>query len=125
MTADFGATTGDSVTEQSRCAGWSLPPLVPGGAIIFVDFWLSRRLGFQPAYAERAGAGVNWAAALSRLSAVAACVALLQAAGVPIDFVSLPGWFIAALSYTLLSRTLQQPAAHLAAVATLGRVERS
>jgi hypothetical protein len=51
--------------------------------IIFVDFWLSRRLGFQP------------------------------------------GWFITALSYTLLSRTLQQPAAHLAAVATLGRVERS
>jgi hypothetical protein len=64
------------------------------GTIIFVDFWLSHRLGFQPA------------------------------AGVPIDFVSLPGWFIAVLSYTLLSRTLQQPAAHLAAVATLGNVER-
>ena len=53
------------------------------GAIISVDFWMSRRLGFQQ------------------------------------------GWFIAALSYTVLSRTLQQPAAHLAAVATLGRVERS
>ncbi len=99
--------------------------LMPMGAIVFVDFWLSRRLGFQPAYAELAGVSVNWAAALTWLVAVAACVALVQAAGVQIYFVSLPGWFIAALSYTLLSRTLQQPAAHLAAVATLGRVERS
>jgi purine-cytosine permease-like protein len=99
--------------------------LMPMGAIIFVDFWLSRRLGFQPDYAERAGISVNWAAALTWLIAVAACVALVQAAGVQIYFVSLPGWFIAALSYTLLSRMLQQPAARLAAVATLGRVERS
>ena len=107
MSANSGATTLDS------------------GAIIFVDFWLSRRLGFQPAYAERAGAGGHGAAALIGLIAAAACVALVQAAGVQSDLVSPPGWFIAALSYTLLSRTLQQPAAHLAAVATLGRVERS
>lgn len=106
MSADSGATTLDS------------------GAIIFVDFWLSRRLGFQPAYAERAGVEGHGAAALIWLIAVAACVALVQAAGGQL-VVSLPGWFIAALSYTLLSRTLQQPAAHLAAVATLGRVERS
>ena len=106
MSADSGATT------------------LHSGAIIFVDFWLSRRLGFQPAYAERAGAGGHGAAALIWLIAVAACVALVQAAGGEF-VVSLPGWFIAALSYTLLSRTLQQPAAHLAAVATLGRVERS
>ena len=99
--------------------------LMPMGAIIFVDFWLSGRFGFQPAYAERAGINVNWAAALTWLVAVAACVALVQAGGVQIYFVSLPGWFIAALSYTLLSRMLQQPAAHLAAVRTLGRVERS
>ena len=83
MSADSGATTVDSVTEQSRCAGWTRVASRAVGAIIFVDFWLSRRLGF------------------------------------------LPGWFIAALSSTVLSRTLQQPAAHLAAVATLGRVERS
>ena len=83
MSADSGATTVDSVTERSRCAGLTLSPLVHMGAIIFVDFWLSRRLGFQP------------------------------------------GWFVAALSYTVLSRTLQQPAAHLAAVATLGTVEQS
>lgn len=99
--------------------------LMPMGAIIFVDFWLSRRLGFQPAYAERAGVSVNWAAALTWLIAVAASVALVQAGGVQIYFVSLPGWFIAALSYTVLSRTLQQPVARLAAVPTYGRVERS
>ena len=99
--------------------------LMPMGAIVFVDFWLSRRFGFQPAYAERAGVGVNWAAALTWLIAVGACVALMQAGGVQIYFVSLPGWFIAALSYTLLSRMLQQPVERFAAVATLGRAERS
>jgi hypothetical protein len=95
------------------------------GAIVFMDFWLSRRLGFQPADAALAGVAVNWAAALTRLICRRRVRGLVQAGGVPVVFVSLPGWFIAALSNTLLSRTLQQPAAHLAAVATLGRSERS
>ena len=50
---------------------------MPMSTIIFVDFWLSRRLGFQ---------------------------------------------LITALGYTVLSRMLHQPAAHLAAVSSLGRV---
>ena len=98
--------------------------LMPTGAIIFVDFWLSGRLGFQPCLWRERG-HQRQLGRCAELIAVAACGALVQAAGVQIYFVSLPGWFIAALSYTLLSRTLQQPAAHLAAVATLGRVERS
>jgi purine-cytosine permease-like protein len=84
--------------------------LMPMGAIVFVDFWLSRRLGFAPNYAERAGITFNWAAALTWLVSVAACIALVRLAGVQIYFVSLPGWFIAALCYITLSRLLQRPA---------------
>jgi purine-cytosine permease-like protein len=84
--------------------------LMPMGAIIFVDFWLSRRLGFEPAFAERAGLGVNWAAGLTWLLTLAACVALVRTGGVQIYFVSLPGWFLAAFLYVVFSRLLQRAA---------------
>jgi purine-cytosine permease-like protein len=82
--------------------------LMPMGAIVFVDFWLSRRFGFTADYAERAGIGFNWAAGLTWALAIAACIALVRMAGVQIYFVSLPGWFIAALCYITLSRLLQR-----------------
>ncbi|MGH9312242.1 MAG: purine-cytosine permease family protein [Vicinamibacterales bacterium] len=83
--------------------------LMPMGAIVFIDFWLSRRFGFTSNYAERAGLGVNWAAALTWLATLAGCVALVRLAGVQIYFVSLPGWFLAALLYVSLSRVMQRP----------------
>jgi purine-cytosine permease-like protein len=85
--------------------------LMPMGAIVFVDFWLARRLGFEPSYAERAGLGFNWAAALTWFATLAGCVALVRLAGVQIYFVSLPGWFLAALLYVGFSRLIQRPAA--------------
>ncbi len=85
--------------------------LMPMGAIVFVDFWLSRRFGFMSNYAERAGLGVNWAAAMTWLVTLAGCVALVNLAGVQIYFVSLPGWFLAALLYIGLSRMVQRPVA--------------
>ena len=94
--------------------------LMPMGAIIFVDFWLSRRLGFEFDYAERAGITFNWAAAVTWLGTVVACVVMVQA-GLQIYFVSLPGWFIAAAGYVVLSRVMQQPLPQLAASATLRR----
>lgn len=90
--------------------------LMPMGAVIFVDFWLSRRLGFRPYYAEYEGIGFNWAAALTWFVTLAACVWLVLRGGVGLYFVSLPGWFLAAILYTTLSRLLQrQPAAVKAA----------
>ena len=85
--------------------------LMPMGAVIFVDFWLSRRFGFQPNYAERAGIGFNWAAGLTWFATVAGCVLLVLKGGIQLYFVSLPGWFIAAILYITLSRLLQRPAA--------------
>ena len=85
--------------------------LMPMGAVIFVDFWLSRRFGFQPNYAERAGIGFNWAAGLTWFATLAGCVLLVLNGGIQLYFVSLPGWFIAAILYITLSRLLQRPAA--------------
>lgn len=70
--------------------------LMPMGAVVFVDFWLARRLGFQDAYAERSGSTFNWVAGLAWFLTLATCVLLVQFAGIEIYFVSLPGWFVAA-----------------------------
>jgi purine-cytosine permease-like protein len=85
--------------------------LMPMGAVVFVDFWLSRRFGFRPNYAEQAGIDFNWAAGLTWFATVAGCVLLVLKGGIQLYFVSLPGWFLAAILYITLSRLLQRPAA--------------
>jgi purine-cytosine permease-like protein len=84
--------------------------LMPMGAVIFVDFWLARRFGFRDNYAERAGIGFNWAAGLTWFATLAGCVLLVLRGGVQLYFVSLPGWFLAAILYITLSRLLQRRA---------------
>lgn len=84
--------------------------LMPMGAVIFVDFWLSERFGFRSYYAERAGVDFNWAAAVTWFATLAGCVALVLKGGVQLYFVSLPGWFMAAMLYITLSRLLQRRA---------------
>jgi purine-cytosine permease-like protein len=82
--------------------------LMPMGAVVFVDFWLSERFGFQSRYAERAGIDFNWAAGLAWFATLAACVALVLNGHVQIYFVSLPGWFVAAALYVVASRLMQR-----------------
>jgi purine-cytosine permease-like protein len=81
--------------------------LMPMGAVIFVDFWLLERLGMQSWYAERRGLMFNWAAALTWFLTLAACFLLYQFAHLEIFFISLPGWFVAALLYVVLSKIYQ------------------
>jgi len=83
--------------------------LMPMGAVIFVDFWLMRRFGLRPYYAEASGTGFNWAAGLTWFLTLGACTALVLSGHVQIYFVSLPGWFAAAILYLVLSRILQRP----------------
>jgi purine-cytosine permease-like protein len=85
--------------------------LMPMGAVVFVDFWLNKRFGFQPNYAEQAGTDFNWAAGLTWFATLAGCVLLVLNGGIQLYFVSLPGWFLAAILYITLSRLLQRPAA--------------
>jgi purine-cytosine permease-like protein len=82
--------------------------LMPMGAVIFVDFWLSGRFGFQQYYAEKSGVTINWAAAAAWVATLAACLAVVNAGGMQIYFVGLPGWFAAASLYIVLSRVLQR-----------------
>ncbi|MCX7886407.1 MAG: hypothetical protein N3B01_03990 [Verrucomicrobiae bacterium] len=85
--------------------------LMPMGAVVFVDFWLARKFGFEPWYAEKAGLGFNWAAGLTWFLTLGICWALVQFGGVQIFFVSLPGWFVAAILYAVLSKLLQRKSA--------------
>jgi purine-cytosine permease-like protein len=84
--------------------------LMPMGPVIFVDFWLFGRWGLRRNYAEATGCGINWAAGLTWFLTMAVCSWLVLKGGVQIYFVSLPGWFVAALLYVGLSKLLQRRA---------------
>ncbi|MCA9234900.1 MAG: hypothetical protein KDA44_05490 [Planctomycetales bacterium] len=87
--------------------------LMPMGAVVFADFWLLRKLGLSPYYAERVRISVNWPAGVAWVATVAICVGLVMT-GNPlfqIYFVSLPGWFIATAIYIGLSKVMQRPVA--------------
>ena len=73
------------------------------------DFWLMDRLGLRSGYAAHRGLGFNWAAGAAWFLTLAACTGLMFYGGVEIFFVSLPGWFIAAVIYIVGSRLLQKP----------------
>ncbi len=82
--------------------------LMPMGAVIFVDFWLARRFGFRPNYAAASGVGINWAAGLAWVLTLVACLTAVNMGGIQIYFVGLPGWFVAATLFVVLSRITQR-----------------
>jgi len=82
--------------------------LMPMGAVIFVDFWLIKKFGLESNYAELSGKSFNWAAGGTWLLTLLAAALLVKFAGVEIYFVSLPGWFFAAVLYIVLSKFYQQ-----------------
>ncbi len=82
--------------------------LMPMGAVVFIDFWFFDRLGLRRNYAEESGTSFNWAAGLTWVLTLAICLSLVFGIGRwTLWFVSLPGWFIAALMYILLSYLFQ------------------
>ena len=82
--------------------------LMPMGAVIFVDFWLIKKFGLQSNYAQISKKTFNWAAALAWFVTLGTAWALVKFAGVQIFFVSLPGWFVAAVIYLAVSKIYQQ-----------------
>ena len=82
--------------------------LMPMGAIIFMDHYFMKKIGLQEYYAEKARIAFNWAAALTWVVTLVLCVALNQLVGIEIFFVALPGWFIAAVLYLVLSKFYQK-----------------
>lgn len=82
--------------------------LMPMGAVVFCDFWVMRKLGLQSFFAEKSGIGINWAAAVAWIFTLALCLTLTLKGVISIYFVSLPGWFIAALIYLVGSYLIQK-----------------
>ena len=81
--------------------------LMPMGAVVFVDFWVIRKFGLQNNYAELHKKSINWAAGIAWLGTLAICWYLVRYTGIQIYFVSLPGWFIAAALYVVISKIYQ------------------
>jgi purine-cytosine permease-like protein len=77
--------------------------LMPMGAVIFVDYWLMKRIHLYDSFAEKSRINFNWAAGLTWFLTLATCLLLVKFGGIQIYFVSLPGWFVAAALYLLLS----------------------
>jgi purine-cytosine permease-like protein len=85
--------------------------LMPMGAVIFVDFYLIRKFGLQSNYAETSRTNFNWAAGLTWLLTLAACWGFVAYFGQDkIYFAGLPGWFVAAVLYVVLSKLYQRKA---------------
>jgi len=82
--------------------------LMPMGAVIFVDFWLMKKFGLQSNYAQISRKTFNLAAGLAWFVTLGTAWALVKFAGVQIFFVSLPGWFVAAIIYIAVSKIYQQ-----------------
>lgn len=82
--------------------------LMPMGTVVFVDFWLFPRLGLTQDFALAAGRRFNWAAGLTWFITLGLCLLLNRFAGVEIFFVALPGWFLAAVLYVVLSKIVQR-----------------
>jgi hypothetical protein len=90
--------------------------LMPMGAVIFIDFWFFKRglLGLKDDYAERSGSRFNIAAFVAWAATFVICLTLVkldpEIYGVrpfQIYFVALPGWFVAALLYVVVSAVVQ------------------
>ncbi len=82
--------------------------LMPMGAVIFSDVYWVPRLGLQRNYAAVFGKSFNWSAAAAWLVTMAFSLWLNLNFGVEIFFLGLPGWFVAAAVFLLLSWAMQR-----------------
>ncbi|MGK7397701.1 MAG: purine-cytosine permease family protein [Candidatus Cyclobacteriaceae bacterium M3_2C_046] len=80
--------------------------LMPMGAIIIVDYYLFPKLGIASDYAEKRNVLFNWAAGLTWIFTLLICLGLNMIYNIEIFFLGLPGWFIAAFLYIVLSKLM-------------------
>jgi purine-cytosine permease-like protein len=82
--------------------------LMPMGAVIFCDFWLMKRFGMKPFYAEASGINLHWPPVIAWVATVATCLLFVQMGYLNLFMASLPGWFLAAALYLVASKLLQK-----------------
>lgn len=81
--------------------------LAPVGAIILVDFYLSKRLGLIPLWAASTGKGFNVAALLAWLIPIGIGAYFYLVRGVFPSFLTLPAYLLTGVLFVVLSRLLQ------------------
>ncbi len=82
--------------------------LMPMGVVILLDVFLLPKMGLDSNLAELLHLKFNWAAALTWFITLALCLFLNIFGGIEVFFLALPGWFIAAVLYVLLSFVFQK-----------------
>lgn len=83
--------------------------LMPMGAVILIDHYLMKRMGMVEFYAEKASISFYLPPFLAWIIALIACLFLNLFFKVQVFFLALPGWFIAAVIYVVLSKLMQKP----------------
>jgi purine-cytosine permease-like protein len=81
--------------------------LMPMGAVIIIDFYVLPKMNLRQNHAEFAGVSFSAAAALTWILTLGTCLFLNISLGIEVFFLGLPGWFIAALLYVVLSKWYQ------------------
>jgi len=81
--------------------------LMPMGAVIFIDFYVLKRLGLSDFYADKSGKKLNWAAAAAWTITLIVGLFMNIILGIEVFFLGLPGWFIASAIYIIFSKFYQ------------------
>ncbi|MBN1780535.1 hypothetical protein JW948_05365 [bacterium] len=82
--------------------------LMPMGAVILMDIYLIPRLGIKSNYAETYKKSFSMSAALAWILTLGFSLFLNLYFGVEIFFLGLPGWFVAAIVYMVMSLLIQK-----------------
>ncbi|MCC9135600.1 purine-cytosine permease family protein [Pontibacter silvestris] len=91
--------------------------LMPMGAIIFIDFYVIPKLNLKSNYASVTNSSFNVAAGVTWVATLLFCLFLNFYQGIEIFFLGLPGWFVAAALYIILSKLYQRKVVDQPAVA--------
>jgi purine-cytosine permease-like protein len=78
--------------------------LMPMGAVIFADFYLSEKMGFKSEAALNSKSDFSLPALLSWVLTLVFCLGLNYFYGIEIFFLGLPGWFVAVAIFVVLSK---------------------
>jgi len=85
--------------------------LGPMGAVIFVDFWLMKKIGLQDEYATVTGASFNFTVLFAWLLPVGVGLWLIFQQGIFAAYVVIPCWIASAILYPLVSQFTQKKVA--------------
>jgi NCS1 family nucleobase:cation symporter-1 len=83
--------------------------LGPMGAVIFVDYYLMKKIGLRDDYAERVGSSVNIAVLISWLLPVLVGLYLIFWKGIFAAYAVIPAWIACGVIYLVLSKLTQKP----------------